>query len=253
VQNSSSEFFQRYYVVPGSIMTPMIIGSEMKAFVVVETELDALMLHQEVRDLVGVLAVGSAMAKPGPDAYQALKKSVCILNALDFDKAGYKAWKWWQTQFHQVERWPVPAGNDPGEAFESGVDLREWVLTGLPPVFQILKGRIGPSSLLSEKGKGAQGLIEAPRMGKSSNETLMASAPKDALRELYGYLKKYPIKIRATETRLSLIEKPGYSSWETGQRISQLVFYNDEVLDYLHRHPDDIVSCENFWDMNRAG
>ena len=43
-----------------------------------------------------------------------------ILVALDFgdgDLAGAKGWPWWQGQFSQARRWPVPAGKDPGEAF----------------------------------------------------------------------------------------------------------------------------------------
>jgi hypothetical protein len=52
--------------------------------------------------------------------------------ALDVDQAGAQAWQWWKTTFPDCERWPVPKGKDPGEAFEAGVDIREWVVAGLP-------------------------------------------------------------------------------------------------------------------------
>ena len=62
------------------------------ACVIVEAELDATLVFQEAGDLVGVLALGSASTKPDKWSHQALKKSGCILVALDNDQAGYKAW-----------------------------------------------------------------------------------------------------------------------------------------------------------------
>lgn len=235
------KFNTKYYVVPGSTMAPMLISSDKKAIVVVETELDACMLHQVAGDIVGVLAMGSAAAKPDSDAYNALQKSLCILNGLDFDRAGYHAGQWWYDHFQQVTWWPVPDGKDPGDAYEKGVDLRKWILAGLPPAWHV-----GPFSL-NGGDKGAPTPVEVLSKDASKKQLLRKPEVEGPLEELYGYLKKYPIKIMATKTRLSLIEKPGYYTWETGQRVSQLVFFNDEVFDYLHRHPDDIVSCDNFW------
>ena len=115
------------------------------AFVVVETELDTSMLYKANGDIVGLLAMGSAAAKPDRDAYNALQQSLCILNALDFDRAGYNAGQWLHDHFNQVTWWPVPDGKDPGNAYEKGVDLRKWILAGLPPAWQV-----GPFSLDSD-------------------------------------------------------------------------------------------------------
>ena len=173
-------------------MAPMLFNSDKKAFVVVETELDACMLYKVTGDIVGVLAIGSAAAKPDRDAY------------------------------------------------EKGIDLRKWILAGLPPAWHV-----GPFSLNGED-RGTPTPEEVLSKDTGNKQLPWKPELKGPLEKLYGYLKKYPIKIRATISRLSLIEKPGYYTWETGQRVSQLVFFNDEVFDYLHQHPDDIVSCDNF-------
>ena len=128
----------RYYVVPGSGMAPMMIrpdslpGRGRAAWVVVESELDAILVSQDAGALAGTASLGNSTAKPDGELYEALKGAACILNALDFDAAGAKAWKWWQTHFVQAERWPVPQGKDPGDYRKGGGDIRAWVLAGLP-------------------------------------------------------------------------------------------------------------------------
>ena len=247
-QDLTPKFKTKYYVVPGSTMAPMLAGADKKGFVVVETELDAVMLHQAAGDLVGVLAMGSASAKPDRVVFEILKASFCILNALDFDRAGYAAGKWWQDNFNQVSWWPVPDGKDPGDAYAKGVNLREWILAGLPPAWHV-----GPYSLVGDN-KGAPAFVGAVA-GNDDDRSEPASERKGApnqipdgpLGELYGYLKKYPIKIKVTDKKLSLIEAAGWKNWEAGKRVSELVFFNDEVFEYLHNHPDDMVGAGNFW------
>lgn len=123
----------KYYVVPGSSMGTMVLEPERKTHMVVESELDAILIAQEATDLTGAVAVGSASTKPDDNATRVLKSSLQILVALDFDGAGAKAWPWWKENFPDCERWPVPKGKDPGEAFQKGIDLREWIKAGLPP------------------------------------------------------------------------------------------------------------------------
>jgi len=131
-------FGPRYYVVPGSTMKTMVIEdqrSKLKAqgvYVVVESELDAMMIAEQAGDLCGVVALGSSNTKPDPEATEILRNAACVLNALDNDRAGAQGWKWWKEEFPDSERWPVPNGKDPGEAFQAGVDIREWVRAGLP-------------------------------------------------------------------------------------------------------------------------
>jgi hypothetical protein len=142
----------KYYVIPGSSMDAMILGPESQAFVVVESELDALMLHHHVGDLVGVVSIQTAnVRKIAADVHAALSRALCILVALDAEGAGgagAKGWARWAASFPRAKRWPCPVGKDPGEAFERGANLRAWVMAGLPPA--LLSGRLRP-------GRSAQG------------------------------------------------------------------------------------------------
>jgi hypothetical protein len=102
-------------------------------YVIVEAELDAILIAQEVSDLVGVMALGSSSTRPDKAAAVKLDRAAHILNALDADGAGEKeSGKWWRENYPDAVRWPVPEGKDPGEAYKAGVNIREWVMGGLP-------------------------------------------------------------------------------------------------------------------------
>lgn len=53
----------RYYLQRGSDTRAMILGTEKPVSIIVESELDALLLHQEAGDLVNVVALGSAQSR----------------------------------------------------------------------------------------------------------------------------------------------------------------------------------------------
>jgi DNA primase len=90
------------------------------------------MLAEKAGELVGTIAIETVAAKPDEGACALLKKALHVLVALDFDGPGARAWPWWRENIRDCVRWPVPKGKDPGEAFELGVDIREWVRAGLP-------------------------------------------------------------------------------------------------------------------------
>lgn len=127
----------RYRVVPGSAMGAMVLGRGRVAMVV-ESELDAMAVDVAAGDLVTVIAMGSAQARPDERAAKVLKGAMEILVAFDFDDAGMKeARTWWSTHYEKARFHPVPDGKDPGEAVKAGVDLRAWVMAGLPPAFHV--------------------------------------------------------------------------------------------------------------------
>lgn len=134
----------RYYLVPGSGTSPMLLGETMKALVIVEAELDAILLHHVAGDLVGAISQGNSTAKPDAVAAVPLQNAIAILVALDSDEAGMNAAVWWKKHYPQAERWPVPAGKDPGDAHKAGVDLRAWVLAGLPLSLQPRSAAVQP-------------------------------------------------------------------------------------------------------------
>jgi DNA primase len=126
-----SERDPRYYLLRGSDTRALVLGQDRDVFVVVESELDAILLFQEAGDLVGVIALGNAQARPDKEAMAALSNCKLILVALDGDKAGAKeAWNWWLHHFSHARRWP-PIAKDPGEMFQQGVNLRTWIEAGI--------------------------------------------------------------------------------------------------------------------------
>jgi DNA primase len=122
----------RYFILRGSNTQAMTIGEGNPVAVLVESELDALLLRQEAGDLVDVIALGNAQARPDQEAAALLGQSRLILVGLDADEAGAKeAWRWWKDHYHQGRRWPPISGKDPGEMWAAGVDLRAWLQAGL--------------------------------------------------------------------------------------------------------------------------
>lgn len=149
-ERRTPEFSTPYFIVPGSAMDTFVVGGDAKGYVIIEAELDAILVAQECAGLrIGAMAMGNSTAKPTAAAYVMLAASLHISNALDYDlregsteNAGGSAWLWWKNQFPQAERWPVPVGKDPGDAFQAGVNIRQWVMAGLPPIFSIPAGTI---------------------------------------------------------------------------------------------------------------
>ena len=225
----------RYYIIPGSSTACMFIPcsdekQHRSAVVVVESELDAILLAQEVGDMVSVLALGSSSTKPDTSVYDALQKADCILVALDFDDAGSKALAWWTEKFGEtVDVWPVPEGKDPGDAYKAGVDIREWILAGLPPAWTI--GR----SLLVSEGEGE---------GQSSSSDNVCPARVQELSEL---LRRHPVKIDL-RNGITLLEPPGWAkeNWSVAQRISSLVFDDPDVGKWLDERSGRVIGGRNF-------
>jgi hypothetical protein len=142
-QVDGAEFGPRYYMVPGSSSATMVIEPQRPGYrdvyVIVEAELDAILIAQEARDLVGVMALGSSSTRPDKAAAVKLDRAAHILNALDADGAGEKeSGKWWRENYPEAERWPVPEGKDPGEAYKRGVNIRDWIIAGLPEGMKIM-------------------------------------------------------------------------------------------------------------------
>lgn len=128
-----------YYFVPGSSPAIMLIGKNMKAYMVVESELDGILIAQAAGDLVGVMAMGTATSKPDEQCAVHLSKAEDILVSLDSDTAGNNGSDWWLDAYCQAVRWHMRCGKDPGEMFKK-VDVRQWVLAGLPPVYHYRNG-----------------------------------------------------------------------------------------------------------------
>jgi DNA primase len=96
-----------------------------KSIFLVEAELDGWLSWQEFGDLSDVKAIGNSTARPDVQTHEELSKNQPLL-CLDNDDAGREEVKWWKIQYPGTITCPVPAGKDPGEAYEKGINLRDW-------------------------------------------------------------------------------------------------------------------------------
>lgn len=133
VRRDNPQAGQRYVVVHGSTSRPLILGKERRSFLIVESELDGWLCWQEAGALAGIVALGSASAKPDKGTHNKLLNAERILLSLDYDEAGAKAsYSFWpQTYGKKVLRWPTPAGKDTSEAWQEGINIKAWVEAGL--------------------------------------------------------------------------------------------------------------------------
>jgi hypothetical protein len=114
---------------------PMLIETGAKAWAVVESELDVLLLAQEAGELVNVMALGSASYAPDATAAGLLDAAPYVLLCLDYDDAGQKkTFRWWSEHYPEARPWPVPEGKDVCDAWAAGWPLADWIKGGLPPM-----------------------------------------------------------------------------------------------------------------------
>lgn len=237
----------RYYVLPGSSSATMILEEHREAFVIVESELDAIACASS-GTLAGAVATGSLEGKPDAAAFAILKNAKQILNALDFgDQGGGKeaakrAVKWWADNFPKTNtRWPVPQGKDPGEAYQMGTDLEEWIKKGLWPVVLITekKANTTPAPRPENATTGKPGLPSEKEMA----DIVAARGLAPEIAELWALLRRNPaVKIINRPDRFSIMrgDKPG-----VGGRIQQLVLCVPDVTDYILAHPDQEIDYKN--------
>ena len=230
----------RYYIVPGSAMGTMIVAPDRQAFVLVESELDAIACAAS-QELAGAVALGTLEGKPDKAAFDILKASLAILNALDFGDtgggktAGLRARKWWEENFLQCERWPVPRGKDPGEAASLGIELGLWIKEGLPPVMKTegLRRKVEEEAEPGHCEGEARGNLQPPP--ENTPELLV---------ELWNLLKNNPsVRIVNEPDRFTVLKGEKF----VGGRINYLVFREKEVTDYLLDHPDAEITAGNLF------
>jgi hypothetical protein len=132
-----------------------------RPLVVVEGELDALLLGQELAPLdVAVVTLGSASSRRDVDILWALVSSPRWYIATDADQAGDRAAGGWPTVSRRVR--PPGAFKDWTEAHQGGVNLRRWWalrLEGIeaPPLYtweELSSWRWGPAA-----GDPAPGIV----------------------------------------------------------------------------------------------
>lgn len=183
----------KFAVIPGSSMHPMLLRPQCRAFVVVESELDAMACAAaaEADGLdVGSISVGTNVGKPDLTSHAILSAALCILVALDFDppkengkRPGAQGFEFWARTYRTARRWPVPAGKDPGEAVAAGVDLALWLRAGLPPVFNLPQSQPVASSAPAAQPLGQAHAPLAREGNITEGEGAAAGAPMPVAEE----------------------------------------------------------------------
>lgn len=123
--------YPKYHIIAGGTACPGVYGDIGKPVMLVEAELDAMLVQQFASDYCCCIALGGVSVKPDSSVDQVLRQAHTILYALDFDEPGKKAFRFWKSTYIRVRPWPVPKGKSPGDSYDLGVDLRNWVTTGL--------------------------------------------------------------------------------------------------------------------------
>lgn len=124
----------KYCALVGSAKAPMLLApGQGKPVVIVESEIDAVLVAQEARDLMTAIALRTAKAKPDAEAHALLLAAPVILVATDADEAGATAWPWWREHYPKAVRWPVPGeAKDVGDIAATPGLIRAWIEAGLP-------------------------------------------------------------------------------------------------------------------------
>ncbi len=232
---------KRYHLVLGSsidLFYAGALGLKAPAYVLVETELDAIMIANEAGDLVTAIGLGTSSAKPDAVVAGPLRRAVRVLNALDYDKAGAEATAWWQAEYPNSRRHPAPRpAKDAGEAWQNGVDIRTWILAGLPP------------SLHREPQPGPADRIKVQRAAQE------ASVPAGEVAEVLALLRasggNIVIGDGGHDLGVNVDDEWRAANMAQADRLSSLVFCGVEAGDYLATLPDGIYTARNL--VRRAG
>lgn len=134
-RNEWQEFDElpKYVEISGSMTCPakFLSASIQSIVVVVEAEFDAMLIHQFASDLCSAVALGGASKRPDSHCHQLLKQASRIIFALDVDQAGANAFRWWKSNYPNLQLWLPPIGKSPGDAWVAGIDLRHWIVEGI--------------------------------------------------------------------------------------------------------------------------
>lgn len=129
----------RYLPLDGSSMAAMVLHPAAEVFVIVESGFDAFLLAGTMHGKIGAMTTWNSSARPDVYADSVLQRASFILGGLDYDKGGDREQPWWTKTYKHYRRLPAFADGvkDPGDAYQAGIDLKSWIVDGLPKGLQI--------------------------------------------------------------------------------------------------------------------
>jgi DNA primase len=141
----ATDSLPKYAAVSGSMNGLTIVGTHKKVVIVVESELDAYAAHHAVGDFASVIACGGCLKNVDVAADLRAKSALCLMICHDNDEAGTKMLQKWQRLYPNAVGYPTPIGKDIGEAVQRGLNLREWIIDGLPQELKATLGTCNPT------------------------------------------------------------------------------------------------------------
>jgi hypothetical protein len=129
--------FPKFVAVKGSRRPPQVAGDVASLpAVIVESEMDAMLVHQECSDIASAVALAGIGGKPKlPDALAgAMAACPLVIVSMDADPPGVAAARWWMQRFRgKALFWPAAGeAKDVGEMAALGaVSVRGWIRAAL--------------------------------------------------------------------------------------------------------------------------
>lgn len=123
----------KYYEVPGSSDRMAMFGFfTNQVALILESELDAMTLCQEIGEFGTCIATGGVSKHPDADIFHWLKERKLILYSQDYDDVGKQNFRWWESAFTNVRRWFSETQKSPADSFVAdGINIRDWFLAGI--------------------------------------------------------------------------------------------------------------------------
>lgn len=128
----------KYVKVSGSMKGVSIIGrsKDKEVMIFVESELDAFAIDFACGDFAFAVAVGTNNPSIDNVTDHLAQKRAFILVSHDRDDPGLVMLNKLKERYSQAKAYPVPFGKDIGETVQQGLNIRDWVLEGLPEKFK---------------------------------------------------------------------------------------------------------------------
>jgi len=220
----------KYAFVAGGAVAPLALGRAERPMAVVESELDAILIHQEAGDIVCAVALGSASNRPDASTAGLLATAPVVLVALDFDRAGAEAWAWWRKHFPTAKRWAPVQGKDVGDLIREPGLVRSWVEAGLLP-------RLPHNDFHSQVASRKQSVGRPLR--RPHRASGLPAAPDDAsqgLRTVLAMAAEWSITMRLDpDDGLGLWFVEGFRSEDRRAFLAALDRCEDELVHFLDR------------------
>jgi DNA primase len=243
---------KKYHYLRGSIRDLFVTNPAARIFATIEAELDCIAVDCAAGDIVSGVGIGSSGVRPDARAAALLAASSCILGAHDYDEAGAKGGDFWEETYAQYIRWPVPVGKDPGELFQAGVDLRQWLLAGIPEFLLPATGDVEKHEIVSEK---QEEVLEKQETSPTDEDQHPKTEKEDAnqrknndLYELKMLLHDAKGLIRVYDGGVNVCKEVPkqwmYANPEKSGRISELLNTSPMVGEYLGMVGDGLYPAD---------